>query len=65
MHWWFLKYSLPNILGSVNLLVGYPLDFIKTRMQVDVSKSGAINQGLVIIKREGFLTLYRGKFKQY
>ncbi|KAM3134198.1 hypothetical protein pb186bvf_013716 [Paramecium bursaria] len=41
-------------------MVGYPLDFIKTRMQISYKKQGAIRQGISIIQEEGFRSLYRG-----
>ena len=45
--------------GLVQIIVGYPLDFVKTRIQLH---GGDLLQILKIIRMEGFRTLYRGKY---
>jgi hypothetical protein len=45
--------------GFCQILVGYPLDFLKTRLQM-AREGGAISHLKAIIKNEGLRTLYRG-----
>mmetsp|Transcript_29357 Transcript_29357/g.29086 ORF Transcript_29357/g.29086 Transcript_29357/m.29086 type:complete len:194 (+) Transcript_29357:330-911(+) len=53
--------------GTASLLVGYPLDFIRTRLAVDVGKipeerefKSLTDCALKIIKHDGVLGLYKG-----
>lgn len=56
-----------GLAGAIGLTVVYPLDFVRTRLGVDVGKAGADRQyrGLIdcasqIFKSDGMLGLYRG-----
>ncbi|CAD8057607.1 unnamed protein product [Paramecium sonneborni] len=46
--------------SCVNTIVGYPMDFIKTRMQLQQSKQGTLKSIINIIKMEGPQAFYRG-----
>lgn len=46
--------------GVVGTVIGYPLDLVKTRMQTSSDGKGFLRVGSRIVRREGFLALYKG-----
>mmetsp|Transcript_15426 Transcript_15426/g.29097 ORF Transcript_15426/g.29097 Transcript_15426/m.29097 type:complete len:301 (+) Transcript_15426:147-1049(+) len=46
--------------GIVGTVIGYPLDLVKTRMQTSSDGKGFLRVGSRIVRREGFLALYKG-----
>ena len=46
--------------GGTTVIVGQPLDTIKTRMQALHKSNGAIDVGLSLYRKEGLKGLYRG-----
>lgn len=46
--------------GVFGTFIGYPLDLIKTRMQVYSGGNGILHIGSTIVRKEGFLALYKG-----
>ena len=48
--------------GTTTVIVGQPLDTIKTRMQAKGTGSSMISTATLIFKQEGIAGLYRGTY---
>jgi solute carrier family 25 carnitine/acylcarnitine transporter 20/29 len=46
--------------GIIGTVIGFPLDLIKTRMQTQSVSAGILSTGRNIVRKEGFLALYKG-----
>jgi solute carrier family 25 carnitine/acylcarnitine transporter 20/29 len=46
--------------GIIGTVIGFPLDLIKTRMQTQSVSAGILSTGRSVVRKEGFLALYKG-----
>ncbi|CAD8090363.1 unnamed protein product [Paramecium primaurelia] len=60
MKYFIINFVSGTLSSCIHTLIGYPLDFIKTRIQIQHKKQGMIKAGIQIIRDEGVKTLYRG-----
>lgn len=55
-----VDFGVGNLIGSCSVLVGYPFDSLKVRMQTSSNHSSMVKTMFEITKKEGILGLFRG-----